>query len=284
MAAGGVIQSLGKFQLPMVFQHSFLPPTGGQEMLYQDLSEEEGMEEEDEEEEEREGREVGDTSAGHSPARGEQASPTDASPSEAETTLRLLQFAERISDDIQRYFGRKSKEENTDSCNIYEDIRSPPLSGRVLYYTDLVRISQSGELEEEDDISDPLKPLVQPDQQLGHPLCSKEGADKLGPLAELFEYGLCRYLKEQAPPDSRKLRLERKYAHVTPMHVRKLPLSFWKEPSPSPMCALNSNPPDFSDLLANWTSETGQEELNTSRELTSEMNRQVVDTDHFVGL
>ncbi|KAJ6657545.1 hypothetical protein lerEdw1_002258 [Lerista edwardsae] len=266
----------------MVFQHSFLPPTGCQEMVFQDLSEEEGMEEEEEEEEEeREGMEAGGSPAGHSPDRTEQAAPTNASPSEAEMTLQLLQFAERISDDIQRYFGQKSKEEDADSCNIYEDSCSPPLSGRVLYYTDLVRMSQSGGPEEGDDLSDPQ---VQLDQQPRQPLCGKEGAEKLGPLAELFEYGLCRYLKEQASPDRRKLGLERKYAHVTPMQSRKLPLSFWKEPSPSPTCVLNSNPPDFSDLLANWTSETSQDELNTSRELTSEMNRRVVDTDHFGGL
>lgn len=279
MATGGIMQSLGKFRLPMAFQHSFLPPTICQEMVFQDLSEEEGMEDdEEEEEEEREDMEVGGGPAGHSPARGEQAAPTDAGPSEAQMTLQLLQFAERINEDIQRYFGRKSKEEDTDSCNVYENGCSPPLSGQVLYYTDLVRISQSGELEEEEDLSDPLKTLTHRDQQLCQPLCGN--SEKLGPLAELFEYGLCRYLKEQASPDSRKLRLERKYAHVTPMHGRKLPQSFWKEPSPSPTCILNSNPPDFSDLLANWTSETSQEELNT----TTEMNRRVVDTDHFGGL
>lgn len=230
--------------------------------------------EEEEEEDEREAME-----AGGSPDRTEQAAPTNAGPSEAEMTLQLLQFAERISEDIQRYFGRKSKEEDADSCNIYEDGCSPPRSGRVSYHKDQVRISQSGKPDAEDDSPDPQVKL-QPCQPRG----GKEGAEKLGPLAELFEYGLCQYLKEQASPERRKPSLERKYAHVTPMQSRKLPLSFWKEPSPSAACILNSNPPDFSDLLANWTSETSQEELNPSRDLTSEMNRRGVDPDHFGGL
>ncbi|XP_054851666.1 protein PERCC1 [Eublepharis macularius] len=260
--AAGIIQNLSKFRLPTAFQHSFLPTTACQEILFQDLSEEEEMEEEEEEEEEeRDDMELEDSSTSLSPNQGGQATSDE---SNAEMTLQLLQFAERISDDIQKYFGGKTKEEDADSRNIYDDSCSQRLSGRVLYYADLVRISQSGELEEGGDFSDTLKTPAPLDPQLWKCLCGKDGAVKLGPLAELFEYGLCRYIEHRAPPEGSDPKVERKYSHVTPMQSRKLPQSFWKEPSHSPVGILNSNPPDFSDLLANWTSETSQEGLNGS--------------------
>ncbi|XP_062999472.1 protein PERCC1 [Elgaria multicarinata webbii] len=284
--AAGVIQSLSKFRLPAAFQPSFLPAAACQEMIFQDFSEEEEMEEgeEEEEEEEREDMEPAGRLPGCSAGRGEQATGAVCSPRDTEMTLQLLRFAERISGDIQRYFGRKSKEEDSDSCNIYQDCCSPRLSGRVLYYTDLVRISQSWESGQDEGCLDSSKPPPQPDRELWRSFCSQDEAEKLGPLTELFEYGLGRYVKEQVSPDNKKLSLDRKYAHVAPMHSRKLPQSFWKEPSFGTMCILNGNPPDFSDLLANWTSETSQEELNAIREQASEANRRVVDADHFSGL
>ncbi|XP_062820350.1 protein PERCC1 [Anolis carolinensis] len=274
--AAGVIQSLSKFRLSTAFQHSFLSPTACQELIFQDLSEEEDMEDEEEEEEEgeeeeeeREAVEEGSRSA--SCRRGEAFA---ASSSATEMTRQLLRFAERISNDIQSYFGSKGAEEG--SCNIYEAGCSPKLSGRVLYYTDLVRLSQSRESEEDEGSPASPKERVQGDGKLGRSFCSQEEAEKLGPLAELFEYGLCGYVKQKVSSDNRK------YGRVAPMHGRKLPASFWKEPSLSPLCMLHGNPPDFSDLLANWTSETCQEELHASQEHLAGANR--LGMDHFGGL
>ncbi|XP_060116797.1 protein PERCC1 [Heteronotia binoei] len=277
--AAGVIQNLSKFRLPMAFQHSFQPTSTCQEMVFQDSSEEEEMEEE--EEEERDDTDPEDSPQTLSPGRGEQAASDEPSLSNAEMTLQLLQFAERISDDIQRYFGRKNKDEEGDPQNIYDDRGSLQLSGRVLYYADLVRMSQSGEPEEGDDFLATPKTL---DPQLWKCLCGKDGAGKLGPLAELFEYGLCQYMEHRASSKGQNSRVGRKYAHVTPMQSRKLPQSFWKEPSQSPIGLLNSNPPDFSDLLANWTCEASQEGLLAGRELVSEIHQRAADADHFGGL
>ncbi|KAM6423847.1 protein PERCC1 [Liasis olivaceus] len=272
--AAGVIQTLSKFRLPTEFQHPFLSSMAGQEMAFQYLSGEEDTEEEEEDEGEEEGREEMELAEDlMSPAHEDAATEANTSISNTKKTLQLLQFAERISNDIQRYFGRKNKEqeeeeevEESTTGSTYEDFCSPPLSGRVVYYTDLVRISQCGDSEDEEDFSDPHKPF----EQLWRPLCRKD--EKLGPLAELFEYGLCRCLQRHLSPDNKKLmRLERKYAHVTPMQGRKLPQSFWREPTLSPICTPSGNPPDFSDLLANWTSESGQEELNASREQLGEV-------------
>ncbi|KAH0631820.1 hypothetical protein JD844_019654 [Phrynosoma platyrhinos] len=258
-------------------------------MIFQDLSEEEEMEEEEEEEgeeeeeEEREAMEMGNNSAGRNPGGKEEDLVAESGLSGTEMPGQLLRFAERISDDIQRYFGRKSKEEGSDACNIYEDSCSPHLSGQVLYYSDLVRISQGKELEEEEEEEEgspaSLKPPEQVDGELRRSFCSKDEAEKLGPLAELFEYGLRRCVKQPFSSD-KKLRL--KYGHVPPMHSRKLPPSFWKEPSLSPICMLNGNPPDFSDLLANWTSETCQEDLNASQEHTGEGNQQILTLENRI--
>uniref|UniRef100_A0A8C8SVB8 Proline and glutamate rich with coiled coil 1 n=1 Tax=Pelusios castaneus TaxID=367368 RepID=A0A8C8SVB8_9SAUR len=264
--AAGVIRNLAEFRLPTSFQHSFLHPTTHPDMDFQDLSEEE--EEEVEEEEEEEEVKEEDSCMGHNPEREKQKGSVGCSQSDAEMTLKLLKFSELISCDIQRYFGRKAKDEDPDSCNIYEDGFSPRRSGRELYYADLMRLAQSSELDEEDAQGPPAPPR-QLDQRVWSSIWNKDGAQKLGPLTELFEYGLRRFVKQQAS-DGRKLRLEKKYAHITPMHRRKLPQSFWKEPSPSPPCLLNANPPDFSDLLANWTSEPGQELPSVGRELAGE--------------
>uniref|UniRef100_A0A8C3T366 Proline and glutamate rich with coiled coil 1 n=2 Tax=Chelydra serpentina TaxID=8475 RepID=A0A8C3T366_CHESE len=273
--AAGVIRNLAEFRLPASFQHSFLHPTPPQDMDFQDLSEEEEeVEEEDEYDVEEE-----DSPPCHSPGREGEKVTADCSQSDAEMTLQLLKFSELISCDIQRYFGRKAKDEDPDSCNIYEDCFSPCWLGRELYYADLMRLAQSGELDDED-AQGPAAPLGQLDQRVWKSICNKDGAQKLGPLAELFEYGLRRFLKRRAA-DGRKLRLEKKYAHIMPMHKRKLPQSFWKEPSPSPPCILNTNPPDFSDLLANWTSEPGQELPSTGRELAGELARPAMETDQF---
>ncbi|XP_075755263.1 protein PERCC1 [Pelodiscus sinensis] len=270
--AAGVIRNLAEFRLPTSFQHSLLHLPSPPDMDFQELSEEE-EEEVEEGEEEEEVEEVSPPEPGPGPERQHVAA--GGGPSDAEMTLQLLKFSELISSDIQRYFGRKAPDEDPDSCNIYEDGLSPCRSGRELYYADLLRLAQSGDPDAED-APGLLAAPGQLEQRVWRSICNKDGAQKLGPLAELFEYGLRRFLKRRAA-EGWKLRLERKYAHITPMHKRKLPQSFWKEPSPTPPCILNTNPPDFSDLLANWTAEPGQEPPGTGRELA----RPAVDTEQF---
>uniref|UniRef100_H3AXQ2 Proline and glutamate rich with coiled coil 1 n=1 Tax=Latimeria chalumnae TaxID=7897 RepID=H3AXQ2_LATCH len=250
--AAGVIRNSTDFKLPTAFQHSFLNPSVHQDMDFQDLSDEE--DEEEEMEDELDETQIGPKN--QNSEKGNWNSIANSTPQNVEMASQLLRFAELINKDIQRYFGRKSKEEDPDSCNIYEDRFSSGKSGRELYYADLLRIARSGDNEEEESI------------------CDKDGIQKLGPLSELFEYGLHRYLKQRSfeSRDGRKQKLERKYAHVIPMYKRRLPPSFWKEPSPSSPYILNSNTPDFSDLLANWTSDTNHElhSISTDASINSE--------------
>ncbi|KAM6250104.1 protein PERCC1 [Porphyrio hochstetteri] len=172
-------------------------------------------------------------------------------PSTAETTLRLLKFSELISCDIQRYFGRRGPEEAASSCGVPEDCGSPRRT-------------------------EARPEAVAP--QGGH-----GAAHRLGPLAELFEYGVHRCQPRRAA-GSKTQRLKRKYGHITPMHRRKLPPSFWREPGPGPAGLLHTSTPDFSDLLANWTVEPGLELPGAGRELLLEPGRPGLEAEPFAGL
>uniref|UniRef100_A0A2I3HHQ9 Proline and glutamate rich with coiled coil 1 n=1 Tax=Nomascus leucogenys TaxID=61853 RepID=A0A2I3HHQ9_NOMLE len=146
-------------------------------------------------------------------------------------------------------FGRKDKGQDPDACDVYADSRPASSTARELYYADLVRLARGGSLEDEDT----PEPRV-PRGQVCRPGLSGDRAQPLGPLAELFDYGLQRYWGSRAAAGW-SLRLERKYGHITPMAQRKLPPSFWKEPTPSPLGLLHPGTPDFSDLLASWSAE-----------------------------
>ncbi|RXM32462.1 hypothetical protein EOD39_0216 [Acipenser ruthenus] len=266
--AAGVIRNLTDFRL--AFQHPFYTLTDQQEdMDFQEGSseeeEEEGKMEEEEEGEEEEEEGAGDTDA-----------PQHSSHSTTEMTIQLLRFADLINCDIQRYFGKKSKEEDPDACEIYEDrLSSVGRSGRELYYADLMRVAQSRGREEEGE---------EEEEELPHALralCSQDSIQQLGPLAELFSVGLRRYVKPGGTEHARRQKGERRHGQGVPMCKRRLPPSFWAEPTPHPPACLLSttNTPDFSDLLANWTCESSQELQGVSS--TNSPRQQTLETAHY---
>uniref|UniRef100_A0A2K6FNT4 Proline and glutamate rich with coiled coil 1 n=1 Tax=Propithecus coquereli TaxID=379532 RepID=A0A2K6FNT4_PROCO len=237
--AAGVIRPLCDFRLPLPPHRSFLPS---------DLDPPETSEEEEEEEEEEEGEEEEEEEEDPPPQCSGWAEPTPEAapegPGRPETPLQLLRFSELISSDIQRYFGRKDKGQDPDACDIYADGRPAGSSARELYYADLVRLAQGRPWEDEE----------APEPGVCSLGLSRDRAQPLGPLAELFDYGLRRCAGPRAS-GGHSMRLERKYGHITPMTQRKLPPSFWKEPAPSPLGLLHPGTPDFSDLLASWSAE-----------------------------
>ncbi|KAM5131071.1 protein PERCC1 [Callospermophilus lateralis] len=246
--AAGVIRPLCGFRLPLQSHQPFL--SSDPEPL--ETSEEEEEEEEDEDNDDREGEELEDKGSPQNSGVAPQG------PNSPETPLRLLRFSELISGDIQRYFGPKDKGQDPDACDVYEDSHLASHSARELYYADLVRLAQGG-APEDDEATEPEVHLSKGSEGQAHRSgFSKDGTLPLGPLAELFDYGLRQFLGPRASAGHR-LRLERKYSHITPMTQRKLPPSFWKEPAPSPLGLLHPGTPDFSDLLASWSSEASPE-------------------------
>uniref|UniRef100_A0A8C9TCG9 Proline and glutamate rich with coiled coil 1 n=1 Tax=Scleropages formosus TaxID=113540 RepID=A0A8C9TCG9_SCLFO len=285
--AAGVIRNLTDFR------EAFYCPVN----FHNDLTEDEDEDEEDEgdaQDAEEEGLEEGMCLSCHANGEGEEVRDTSPVPSPSETPHRLLHFADLISSDIQRYFGRKSRDEDPDACDVYEDRVFSGKCGRERYYADLVKMAQTSvglsagcETEpEEGAVSPHPSPHAESDGQALQELCRQENTQHLGPLAELFDYGLRRYA---GPPEGSKQRWRQKedkrLGQILPMCKRRLPASFWTEPSPiHPVCMLGtSNPPDFSDLLANWTMENSQELQSGVRASLHESNRQLLDTQYHIS-
>ncbi|XP_058426383.1 protein PERCC1 [Diceros bicornis minor] len=255
--AAGVIRPLCDFLLPLPSHGPFLPS----DPEPPDTSEEEeGEEEEEDGEEELEVEGPGARSPAPQSSGWASAAPDVAplDPSGPETPLQLLRFSELISGDIQRYFGPKDRGQDPDACDIYADGCRVGSSAQELYCADLVRLAQGGPPDDGEAAEPSIhSPGGSEGQARGLGLGGVR-AQPLGPLAELFDYGLRQYPVPRAWA-SRRLRLERKYGHITPMTQRKLPPSFWKEPAPSPLGLLHPGTPDFSDLLASWSAEAGPE-------------------------
>lgn len=134
----------------------------------------------------------------------------------SDVTKRLLRFADLISRDVQRYFGRCSGD--PEGCDIYSDSVSVATSGRLRYYDDLLKIARAGGQEGQEDSS----AACSDDTGVG----VAKGNSGLGPLAELFS---------QRGPSQGPNR---------PMIKRLLPLSFWTEPTPCGSLVAFSNTPE----------------------------------------
>lgn len=186
-------------------------------------------------------------------------SPDCKNPKENEVTHKLLSYLETVNSDIKKYFGKRSGE---DACDIFEDKWTSGKSGRELYYADLVRIAQCGDISDDPKISG----IGKEDVPCSGKLDKKAG---LGPLKELFETAKSSAVKHK---ETSKKSLDK----YTPMKTRNLPKSFFKEPVVKPCetdktvitsqkqskTATETKPtssstklPDFSDLLESWTRE-----------------------------
>lgn len=186
-----------------------------------------------------------------------------------DVTKQLLDFASMVSTDIQKFFGRKKGDD--DSCDIYEDKWVSTKSGRELYYADLMKIVHGEDKVGKESSSSPLLDISNSVSE------NKDNRDMftgrldkkigIGPLNELFEYGLRHFLADKKLKQSKELkRLKsdvKRFDNVTPMQSRKLPTSFFHEPgaqqtstdartSSGSNVLQTNNPPDFSDLLESW--------------------------------
>ncbi|XP_026861994.2 protein PERCC1 [Electrophorus electricus] len=162
-----------------------------------------------------------------------------------EATDRLLRFAELISSDVQRYFGRG---QDPDACDMYTDREGPEVGGgQQRYYANFVRAAVAEQREE---------------------------PEKLGPLAELFQE--TQQKKQGLPMNQRRLPssfwTEPHPYHLTvPGNTSTLDMLGCStetgisnsntsvrmlSTSSTPISTISSSgTPDFSDLLAHWASD-----------------------------
>ncbi|KAL6481353.1 hypothetical protein MHYP_G00094330 [Metynnis hypsauchen] len=175
------------------------------------------------------------------PIEPQEEEPWAENPSTGHTDMtdRLLRFAELISSDVQRYFGRS---QDPDACDIYAERACPEVSGRQRYYADFMRVASS--------------------EQGGEP-------EKLGPLAELFKEA---HRKRQGLPMTQRRLPSSFWTEPRPCHLANMPdmlgcpmettLRSTNTPvstlstSNTPVSTISSSStPDFSDLLAHWATD-----------------------------
>uniref|UniRef100_A0AAY4A6M6 Uncharacterized protein n=1 Tax=Denticeps clupeoides TaxID=299321 RepID=A0AAY4A6M6_9TELE len=153
--AASVIRTLSDFGLVTPLQPCFLPAQEEEELEEEELEEKgQGDEEDGEERDEEDGT-----------TQREGFWSSDSALAHNESTNRLLRFAELISSDVRRYFGRSQE---PDSCDIYAEQPCPGGGGRQRYYDDLVRIAHSKE--EEPNTLGPLAELFQAEHRKGRGL------------------------------------------------------------------------------------------------------------------
>ncbi|KAE8300383.1 hypothetical protein D5F01_LYC00521 [Larimichthys crocea] len=221
MAAGIIrnflVQAPAPAYFPLMFQHS--PCREDEEEMLEEKPEvREDEEEREAEEEEEEEEEEEDEESEAQEEEEECLEEVFLNPAHytLDVTKQLLRFADLISRDVQRYFGRCSGDQ--EACDIYSDSVSMTTSGRLRYYDDLLKIARAGSPEEQESSF----VTRADDQGVG----VAKGNSGLGPLADLFNH--------RGPSQSRS----------QPMIKRHLPLSFWTEPMPCCSLVSFSNTPD----------------------------------------
>ncbi len=155
-------------------------------------------------------------------------------------TKQLLDFAQNVNTDIQKYFGRRKDE---DSCDIYADKWMSKRSGRELYLADILRIAQGGD--NGDEPKTPGKELKKAKIEHSGQLDKKQG---LGPLEELFAHishdNYSSGPKQSGFVSNKHSKIKRLDSHTTKnssMCNRNLPKSFWMEPIKEMIESANKN-------------------------------------------
>ncbi|XP_062865482.1 protein PERCC1 [Trichomycterus rosablanca] len=167
---------------------------------------------------------------------------TDPNFSNTEITDRLLRFAELISSDVQRYFGRSR---DSDTCNVYAGKPCPEVTPRQRHLSSIVRAASSKQC---------------------------DGPEKLGPLAELFQQT---DMKKQGMPMIQRRLPSSFWTEPHPdsldvgCHTPNLPSCFTDtmHSSTESLTISSSSTPDFGDLLAHWASDRDPSEFTCDYQL-----------------
>ncbi|XP_023220253.1 uncharacterized protein LOC111622149 [Centruroides sculpturatus] len=165
------------------------------------------------------------------------------------TSHKLLSFAYKISKDIFMHF--HSKTDNEDHCDVYENKFSNTISGRDLYYADLLAVARHGENAE---TSIKCKKIEKNHSRCDWPCSGIMNPDLgLGPLSELFEH-LDRNPNARiiSPPSQ-----DQNYLEIPQLQqYEKSQLALQDSIDANNLYSeLNKIENDLSDILENWTSE-----------------------------
>ncbi len=176
----------------------------------------------------------------------------------SDMTKQLLDFAVTVSADIQKYFGQRKED---DSCDIYENKWTSKKSGRELYLADILRIANGSDADEVQ------KSKSEKDKLPTGKLNKRNG---LGPLDELFkDIQKQQTVKDTGNKNKKVKRLQQPNSAMSSLQERKLPASFWIEPTQkhgnkvSKLSGSNQtlqapSTPDFSDLLDSWDGQSAE--------------------------
>ncbi|CAM4501298.1 unnamed protein product [Leuciscus chuanchicus] len=201
-------------------------------------------EEETEEEYEEELREEEDGVASES--QEEEPWSFDPSPNNAEMTNRLLRFAELISSDVQRYFGRS---QDPDACDIYAERPCPKVGGRQRYYADFIKVASSGQAEEPESLG-PLAELFQDAQSKGRGLPMSQRCLPVSFWTEPFAHQLD-VLSDTNTQENSLSVIDASESSVSISMFSNTSVCTMTSSSVSGTLS-SSSTLDFSDLLAHW--------------------------------
>ncbi|KAF4119015.1 protein PERCC1 [Onychostoma macrolepis] len=236
--AASVIRTLSNLGLAKPFPPCFFP------------AEDEEETEEEYEEELREDSLEEDEDAVASESQEEEPWSFDSFPNNAEMTNQLLRFAELISSDVQRYFGRS---QDPDACDIYAERPCPKVGGRQRYYADFIKVASSGQAEEPESLG-PLAELFQDAQRKGQGLPMNQ---RRLPISFWTE-PLAHQLDVLGDVNTQENSLSMINTSEGSSNINT-PLSMFSNTSVCTMTSSSisatlssSSTPDFSDLLAHW--------------------------------
>ncbi|XP_048051484.1 protein PERCC1 [Megalobrama amblycephala] len=236
--AASVIRTLSNLGFTKPFPPSFFP------------AEDEEETEEEYEEELREDSLEEEEDGVASESQEEEPWSFDPSPNNTEMTNQLLRFAELISNDVQRYFGRS---QDPDACDIYAERPCPKVGGRQRYYADFIKVASSGHVEEPE-LLGPLAELFQDAQRKGRGLPMSQRRLPISFWTEPFAHRLD-VLGDTSTQENSLSMIDTSESSIN----ISTSLSMFSNTS---VCTVtsssvsgtlsSSSTPDFSDLLAHW--------------------------------
>lgn len=187
----------------------------------------------------------------------------DPTPHNSEMTNQLLRFAELISNDVQRYFGRS---QDPDTCDIYAEMPCSKVGGRQRYYADFIKVASSGQGEEPEPLG-PLAELFRDAQRKGRGLPMSQRHLPISFWTEPLSHQLFSDTNTQenslgmANTSESSVNINSSLSMYNNTNVCTMTSSC------IPGTLSSSSTPDFSDLLAHWAIDKDTNEFNCDLQL-----------------